>query len=117
MRFIVDAQLPKTLSDFLSSKGFDSIHTLELPDQNKTKDGQISKLAISENRIVITKDLDFLESFLVKGEPRKLILIKTGNISNSILLRLIETNLEIITEMISRSNLIEISKNEIAEHD
>ncbi len=75
MRFIVDAQLPKSLSDFLKWKGFDSVHTLELPDKNNTKDEWINKLSISEKRIVITKDIDFLESFLIKSEPKKLILI------------------------------------------
>ncbi len=116
MKFIVDAQLPKFLSDFLNQKGFDSIHTLELPDRNNTTDKQIAALAKKENRIVISKDIDFLESFLLKEEPKKLISIKTGNISNQQLLHLFENNLEAIILMISRSNLLEISKTEIAEH-
>ena len=117
MKFIVDAQLPKALSDFLNSRGLDSIHTLDLPDKNRTKDWQISKLAIDEGRIVITKDVDFLESFIVKSEPRKLIIVKTGNISNAHLVNLFENNLTVILEMILRSNLLEISKTEIAEHE
>ncbi len=116
MKFIVDAQLPKSLSDFLADKGFDSIHTLELPDKNKTSDTQISKLANSDQRIVISKDVDFLESFIVKAEPEKLIMVKTGNISNKKLIKLFDANLEIIVKMISRSNLIEINQTEIAEH-
>lgn len=117
MKFIVDAQLPKALSDFLNSKGLDSIHTLDLPDKNRTKDWQISKLANDEGRIVITKDVDFLESFIVKSEPKKLIIVKTGNISNTSLVNLFENNLTIILEMILRSNLLEIGKTEIAEHE
>ncbi len=38
MKFIVDAQLPKSLSDLLNSRGFDSIHTLDLPNKNSTSD-------------------------------------------------------------------------------
>ena len=117
MRFIVDAQLPKSLSDFLNWKGFDSIHTLELPDKNKTKDKLINTLSIEEGRIVISKDIDFLESFLINSEPKKLILIKTGNIPNKNLLEIFTKNLDLIIEMISRSNLVEISKTDIAEHD
>ena len=116
MKFIVDAQLPKSLSDFLKQKGFDSIHTLDLPDRNKTKDGQIAKLANQENRIVISKDIDFLESFLIKSEPRKLIVVRTGNIPNLQLISIFDANLEAIIQMISRSNLLEIGKTEIAEH-
>ena len=78
MKFLIDAQLPITLSEFLNSKGLDSIHTLELPNKNFTKDNQIARIANEESRIVITKDADFLESYLVKNEPKKLILVKTG---------------------------------------
>lgn len=117
MKFIVDAQLPKSLSDFLKRKGFDSLHTLELPDKNKTKDTWINKLSVLENRIVISKDLDFLESFLVKSEPKKLILIKTGNITNTHLLEIFSKNLDLLLEMIERSNLVEINRTDIAEHE
>ena len=117
MRFIVDAQLPKALSDFLNYKGCSSVHTSELPDQNRTKDIYISKLANEENRIVISKDVDFLESFLIKSEPQKLIIVKTGNISNKHLMKIFEDNFTLILAMISRSNLIEISSTEIAEHE
>ena len=117
MKFIVDAQLPKSLSDFLIGKGLDSIHTLDLPNKNKTKDGQIAKLANDEDRIVITKDVDFLESFIVKAEPKKLIIVKTGNISNFELLTVFKDNLPMLLKMISRSNLLEISRTEIVEHE
>ena len=64
MKFLVDAQLPISLSDFLKSRGHASIHTLELPDKNKTKDNYILSISVEEKRIVVTKDNDFLESFL-----------------------------------------------------
>lgn len=41
MKFLVDAQLPKRLSDFLVTKGFDSIHTLQLDNRNATQDSEI----------------------------------------------------------------------------
>jgi predicted nuclease of predicted toxin-antitoxin system len=48
--------------------------------------------------------------------PEKLIVIKTGNIPNLLLLKIFEDNLQLIIEMLSRSNLVEISKTDIAEH-
>ncbi len=42
MKFIIDAQLPRRLSYFLREKGFDSIHTLDLPKGNKTSDTEIN---------------------------------------------------------------------------
>ena len=45
-----------------------------------------------EDRIVITKDSDFVQSFLLTGRPR-LLLISTGNISNADLERLLRGSL------------------------
>lgn len=115
MKFIVDAQLPKSLSDFLKKQGFDSIHTLEFPDKNRTKDNQIIRRAVSEIRVVISKDSDFLDSFMLKGLPPKLVMVKTGNIPNKQLIQIFYDNMEIIVQMLSRSNLIEISQTDIAE--
>ena len=116
MKFLVDAQLPKSLSLLLINKGFDAIHTLDLPDKNASTDDSIISISVAEKRIVISKDCDFLESFMIKSLPEKLIVIKTGNIPNPLLLKIFEDNLQLIIEMLSRSNLVEISKTDIAEH-
>ena len=65
MKFIIDAQLPKSLSDLLNSRGHDSVHTLELPNANRTTDSEILSISKEENRIVVSKDSDFLESYLL----------------------------------------------------
>ncbi len=59
MKFIIDAQLPKSLADFLNQIGHEALHTLSLPDKNKTTDSQIIEISVKENRVVITKDADF----------------------------------------------------------
>jgi predicted nuclease of predicted toxin-antitoxin system len=38
-------------------------------------------MAMREGRVVVTKDTDFVTSFLLRGVPPKLPLISTGNIS------------------------------------
>jgi len=109
-------KLPKAFSDFLCSKGHDSIHTLDLPDKNKTVDGCINTLSLKEERIVISKDADFLESFLLKKVPPKLLLVKTGNIPNTSLLQIFELHLIYITDALVSNSLIEITKTEIIIH-
>lgn len=69
MKFIVDAQLPFALAAFLREKGFDAVHTKELPNGNDTTDAEINALSIAENRIVISKDGDFYDSFTDTKEP------------------------------------------------
>jgi predicted nuclease of predicted toxin-antitoxin system len=117
MRFVVDAQLPKSLSDLINSKGYDNIHTLDLPKANAIQDHEILELCIRENRVVITKDNDFLDSYLLIGKPKKLIFVKTGNMKNPILLDLFETNFQSILAFIEKYSLIEIHREEIITHE
>ena len=51
MKFLIDAQLPYVLKEWLASKGHNAIHTLDLPYKNKTKDHQIIDFAERESRI------------------------------------------------------------------
>lgn len=60
MRFLVDAQLPKSLARFLRERGFDAVHTLELPDKNRTDDLAIIQISLAESRVVISKDVGLL---------------------------------------------------------
>jgi len=40
-----------------------------LPNKEFTTDSEIREISVKENRIVITKDSDFLDSFFVKAIP------------------------------------------------
>lgn len=113
MKFLIDAQLPRKLSYYLQELGYDSIHTLELPNKNRTTDLEIIELSIRENRVVISKDSDFYDSFLQKGEPYKLIYLKVGNKSTNEIVLLFRNNIEPIIEQISSNHIIEISSKNI----
>jgi predicted nuclease of predicted toxin-antitoxin system len=82
MKFLIDAQLPRRMTGWLGSAGCDAIHTLDLPDGNRTTDEQVIECADREQRVVVTKDADFVNSHLLHARPGKLLLISTGNISN-----------------------------------
>ncbi len=82
MNFLVDAQLPPRLALLLSSMGHDSIHTLDLPEKNRVQDEVLCQLALSEQRVLVTKDSDFVDSFLLRGLPPKWLFVTTGNIPN-----------------------------------
>ncbi len=82
MNFLVDAQLPRRMTAWLTAAGCDARHTLDLPDGNRTTDEQINDVADQEQRVVVTKDADFVDSHVLRGRPAKLLLISTGNISN-----------------------------------
>ncbi|GAB2596854.1 DUF5615 family PIN-like protein [Spirosoma areae] len=88
MKFLVDAQLPPLLAIWLSEKGFDTLHTNDLPDRDETEDYYIRQVAATDDRVVITKDSDFYDSHLLQNQPAKLLLITTGNLKNRQLLDL-----------------------------
>ena len=56
----------------------EATHTLELPEGNRTTDQALIKLSLADHAILITKDSDFVQSFLLKREPWKLLLVSTG---------------------------------------
>ncbi|HXM46333.1 MAG TPA: DUF5615 family PIN-like protein [Pyrinomonadaceae bacterium] len=70
MKFLIDAQLPRRLAAQFRQAGLEAIHTLDLPDGNRTTDRVINELSIKEQYIVVTKDADFVESFLLGREEQ-----------------------------------------------
>lgn len=98
MMFLVDAQLPRRLAALLEQAGHDCTHTLDLPLGNRTTDTVINQLSLDEQRVVVTKDADFVDSFLLQQEPWKLLLVSTGNIRNAELITLFLANIEKIAE-------------------
>ena len=77
------------MAAWLASAGCDAVHTLDLPDGNRTTDAQINEVAHREGRVVVTKDADFVDSHLLASRPAKLLLVSTGNINNRALKALV----------------------------
>jgi predicted nuclease of predicted toxin-antitoxin system len=118
MKFLVDAHLPRRLARWMNDAGHDSVHTLDLPLKNKTADMAINRLSIDDQRIVITKDADFVDSFVVQGKPWKLLLISTGNIRNSELEMLIHANLKGVAEAFeSGASFVELTRTSLIIHN
>lgn len=76
VKFLFDAQLPISVCFLLKQRGYDAFHTLELPHSNALSDRLITSFSLKENRVVFTKDNDFLGSYLIHSQPKKLLLIK-----------------------------------------
>ncbi|MEZ2232585.1 MULTISPECIES: DUF5615 family PIN-like protein [unclassified Microcoleus] len=116
MKFIVDAQLPLRLARFLQGASYDTIHTRDLPLKNATSDTEINTISIQDSRVVITKDSDFFDTFLIRQEPYKLLLVTTGNITNAELEALFQSNLPQLVQLFSQHSLIEMSRDAIIVH-
>ena len=116
MRFLVDAQLPKLLPEELRKQGHYAIHTRDLPGENQTSDSEISKIANLEDMIVISKDNDFVINHLLHKDPRKILIVSTGNIPNPELLDLFRKNLDIIKQSFQDGCYVELSRSYLFVH-
>jgi predicted nuclease of predicted toxin-antitoxin system len=111
MNFLIDAHLPSSISNFF--EGHDVIHTSNLDFGNKTKDNIINTISIKENRIVITKDIDFYYSYLTGQKPYKLVLVKLGNMRIAELKDYFRLNAEKILAIMSDHSFIILEKANI----
>lgn len=62
MKFLVDAQIPRRLAQWLNDAGHDAVHTLDLAAGNRTPDTEIARLADAERRVVVRIALSNLGS-------------------------------------------------------
>ena len=116
MKFLVDAQLPRRFAQWLIEAGHDALHTLDLPRKNLTPDNELIARAMRDGRIVISKDADFVQSFLINGEP-PLLLISTGNITNVELEKILRANLGGIEAAFASGRFVEITREALVVHE
>lgn len=115
MRFICDVHISYKIVRHLNSLGYETIHVNEILDKWFTKDKEISSYTDSNDLILITKDSDFKNSFVINQTPRKLIKINLGIISNQELIKTLTDNLEFILKLnVTKRFLVEISSNYVA---
>ncbi|MEO5569728.1 MAG: DUF5615 family PIN-like protein [Bacteroidia bacterium] len=110
MKFIIDTQLPPGLSQLITNKGCDAVHTTFFPNGHLMNDHEIRKIAVDQNRIIITKDTHFREYFILKGSPPKVILLTIGNSSNNELFEIIDRCLPMCLSNIEHGNFFIIGR-------
>ena len=89
--------------------GHDALHTLDLPRGNATTDAEVNRVSLKQQRVVVTKDADFVQSFLLQGRPYKLLLVSTGNIGNEELIALFERRLRQIDAFLNEGAFVEVT--------
>ena len=109
MRFLIDEQLPYLLADWLQTKGYDAIHVTTLLTNSRIPDGYICDRSMIEQRVVITKDHDFFQTYLIK-QPYKLIHLTTGNLKNRQLMDLFRSNLDRLLQTLETAHVIEFNQ-------
>jgi predicted nuclease of predicted toxin-antitoxin system len=108
MKFIVDAQLPPALARFLTDKGEDVIHVLDVA-MMESSDSEIWERAVKDNLVIITKDEDFQIRASVSTIFPKIVWVRIGNCSRKELLNYFEHHWkQIKQELDNGANLVEL---------
>lgn len=113
-KFIIDTQLPPLLARYFTSKGCHAIHTTYFTNGHLLSDKQIVEIAKTSNRIIVTKDSDFYDNYLVNGAPPSVLILQLGNCSNKDLIQLLDSNLDTILHSLQENaEIIIIDKQKI----
>ena len=117
MTYLIDAQLPYLLAVIMRQKGYDVIHTDDLPNKDETSDATIRQIAAQDGRVVITKDTDFLNSYLLSEQPPRLLLLTMGNVKNRQLLNLFRQTITKIDSLFAEHSFIELDNDDLIVHE
>ena len=90
MKFLCDVHISIKLAKHINNLGFECIHINTILDKWFTPDSAIAKFTDLNDLILITKDFDFKNSFLIHKTPKKIIKINLGNISNPQLIKIFD---------------------------
>ena len=89
MNFLVDAQLPPALVRWILSQGHQATHVFDIGLQ-AADDPAIWERARTEDTVIISKDEDFVDHWILTDQPVSLVWIRKGNCSNRALLAWLE---------------------------
>ncbi len=112
MRFIIDAHLPAKIAESFLALGHEVLHTRNLTKGNATSDSEIMDLAGTDG-IVVTKDEDFYQSFLLYGRPPKLVHVKVGNMRLRAMINLFEQITPRLIDLLGQHDLLELHEDKI----
>ncbi len=110
MNLLLDANLSWRLVDVLKVHFDEVLHVDKIDVKVPARDEDIWQFAKNNNYIIVTNDQDFLDMVSVRGFPPKVILLRTGNQSNSFLAQLLINHVSDIQSLndSSETGLLEI---------
>lgn len=89
MRFLVDTNLPRTLCEWLATKGHSAIHVLDL-NMGRAPDTVVWAEATTRSAVVLSKDEDFADLVRRDTKGPSFVWIRTGNGTTSRLVTILE---------------------------
>lgn len=89
MKFLVDAQLPPALADWLASQGHEADHVSAVLSLNAL-DADIWALAMQRAAVIVTKDRDFAIWAAARRQGPQVVWVRMGNATTAALIAWLE---------------------------
>ena len=105
MTFLVDNQLPQALARFLVSRGHQAEHVLDL-GMDEADDRAIWDYAGKNQRVIVTKDEDFISLSLQSWAKNQVVWVRLGNCRTPALLAAFETALPKLTQALQQGDRV-----------
>ena len=111
MRFLVDAQLPPALANWIADKGHSASAVRDQGLRN-SDDGSITNFAGKNDWIVVTKDEDIVERTLGRKDGPRVVWLRIGNSTNRVLFAWLEPLWpEVIRQLQEGQHIIEVRRD------
>ena len=113
MKVLCDVHISFKLISFFRRKNIEAIHVNTILDSFFSSDKAIATYADQNKLIVITKDIDFRNSYFIRKSPQRLIRICLGNINTTDLITIFEQQLNFLEKAYQSHTFfyIEINSN------
>lgn len=113
-KFIIDENISPEIATLFKQAGLEAYHVNELKGHQKQRitDDQLRRLTLQKGYIIVTKDDDFVKSYVSREVPEKLIFLHGLDNKESLIKRM-ATVIPKIIQLIEEHNFIEINENEI----
>ncbi len=111
MKFLIDAQLPPALADWLRARGHEADHILDLAGL-AVDDAAIWDLARRDGRVIMTKDRDFATWAAARRSGPQVVWIRLGNATRRVLEAWLEPRWPEISQRLEEGvHLIEVGRS------
>jgi predicted nuclease of predicted toxin-antitoxin system len=105
VKFLVDNQLPVNLAQHLRTRGLDCQHVLDV-GLGEASDAEICQYAESQDRVIISKDEDFLHLASRPEAKISVLWVRLGNCRTSTLLAAFEKFWPVVESCINAGDRI-----------
>ena len=112
VRYLIDENLPPDLAEIFIRNGLVASHVNDIISNIPVKDSAIRRLSLNRDMVLITKDDDFVKSYVSRAVPERLIFV-FGNFRKAEILQTFNEHFEKIITLSKQYNLVEVNKKSV----